>query len=82
MSGQTDKNIHGSLNRSDSDPVPLGMSNLSKSPSGNNRVYLHGSSSVAQPSTSVSVPNRRVVHAHSPENKGKIQSNVQSFDKY
>ena len=58
------------------------MSNLSKSPSGNNRVYLHAGSSVAQPSTSVSVPNRRVVRVHSPENKGKIQSNVQTFDKY
>ena len=63
MSAQTDKNIHGSLNRSDSDPVPMGMSNFSKSPTGNNRVYLHRSSSVAQPSTSVSVPNRRVVRA-------------------
>ena len=30
----------------------------------------------------VSVPPRRVIRAHSPENKGKIQSNVQTSTKY
>ena len=43
---------------------------------------LQGSSTVAQLSTSVSVLNRRVVRGKSPENKGKIQRNVQTFDKY
>ena len=90
MSGQTDKHMHGILNRSDPDPEPLAISTF-MNPSGNKGVNLHGSSSVAQSSTSegagltngVSVPTRQSVSAHSPEINGKIQSiNVHTSTKH
>ena len=90
MSGQTDKHMHSILDRSDPDPEPLAISAF-MNPSDNKGVNLHGSSSVAQPSTSegagltngVSVPISQSVSAHSPENNGKIQSiNVHTSTKY